>query len=613
MFQQQQQAAQSTIPAAAAAIATMPFIPQHHHPSPQAMEESEEEDSEEEDDVYIAESRSRLQESLAPPPQKELPLRSPQEILKQLSGKNNRGKRKRLRKRLKKQGCWNTTGGANDKAASTGNVRGVANVGDTVSFVNDNNKDKSAEMNMSKEQMNIVTNKKEREKHENNNHQSNEATTTKEVIDLVNSDDDNDDNENRSSWEVIDLVESSSNNDDDESIGGLYQIEEETFTLQAMRKRTSVMAELASAHVDETTANETANDGVADGDTHKRETVDGSSSVEVPLAASKSIASNNVRMTSAELKEALEQTKQDLKRAQQLTTTAHRKEVLQPIKARLKELQLKFQSMRQQETTTLPPIAALRYQDNLILSNISGPDELVRYHKDNEDTFETIRLQAIEMASPTSRKKKSQRLQENIQVLKRKLSQLKTKESLHKKLRSDKNEVNDGLLPALDGAETLVDEASSLPATEQADTMAESTEGNDTENVENAANDETSSQSRNARQSKEDLMKRQGELQAQMDIGYWKKLVAKQKKLLEEQEQKVQGIEKELRECEKGIGQESKGLQECNDAIARWPILDEMIVNTTLQVLKTRKALRQAREGGQEGAQEADPDKECKL
>jgi len=82
-----------------------------------------------------------------------------------------------------------------------------------------------------------------------------------------------------------------------------------------------------------------------------------------------------------------------------------------------------------------------------------------------------------------------------------------------------------------------------------------------------------------------------------MDIAYWKKLVAKQNKLLEEQQHKVQDIQQELQECDDAVQQESKGLEECNDAIVRWPILDDMIVTTTRQVLKTRKALRDAKEG----------------
>ena len=90
-------------------------------------------------------------------------------------------------------------------------------------------------------------------------------------------------------------------------------------------------------------------------------------------------------------------------------------------------------------------------------------------------------------------------------------------------------------------------------------------------------------------------MKRQEELQAQMDIAYWKKLVAKQKKLLEEQEHKAREIQVELQECDQGIDTESKGLRECNDAIAKWPILKDMIVTATRQVLDTRRALRNAR------------------
>jgi hypothetical protein len=90
-------------------------------------------------------------------------------------------------------------------------------------------------------------------------------------------------------------------------------------------------------------------------------------------------------------------------------------------------------------------------------------------------------------------------------------------------------------------------------------------------------------------------MKRQEELQAQMDIAYWNKLVAKQKKLLEEQQHKVQEIQVELQECEQNIEKETKGLQECDKAIAKWPIWENMIVTAARQVLDTRMALRNAR------------------
>jgi hypothetical protein len=294
--------------------------------------------------------------------------------------------------------------------------------------------------------------------------------------------------------------------------------------------------------------------------------------------------------------------KQELQRAQKLTT-ADRKQVIQETRARLKEAQLRVQALRQQQQqqqqqqqpvsthpAKLPPISALQQMDNLIITNISGPDELVRYHAKDDSTndFDAIRLQASEMAASTSAavvdESNAQQKAKRLQFLKDKLSKLKSKQkSQDKKTRVVKD--GDGRDQKDDNDKDANDSDGSLFDDEPQQESDEATVPTAT----------TTTTGVIVKQSKEHLMKRQEELQAQMDIAYWNKLVAKQKKLLEEQQHKVQEIQVELQECEQNIEKETKGLQECDKAIAKWPILESMIVTATRQVLDTRMALRNAR------------------
>lgn len=327
--------------------------------------------------------------------------------------------------------------------------------------------------------------------------------------------------------------------------------------------------------------------------------------------------------TRDQVMKALVQAKQELQGAQQLATAADRKQVIRQTKVKLKEAQLKFQALRQQEQQqlvppppplpVLPPITALQQLDNLVITNLNeGPDKLVRYHNrdDNDDEFDCIRQQATEMAfapHPHQDETPAMIKLERLQYLKDKLSKLKSKQSQQSKkpagVSEEERVANDGVVQPGDDEEEDADDSASLFDEPEEEATSCSTDLDCDVNT-SSKEDVPPIPSKKVKQSKEDLMKRQGELQAQMDIAYWKKLVAKQKKLLEEQQSKAQQIEVELQECEQGINHESKGLRECDDAIARWPILDDMIVNTTRQVLNTRKALREARNGDQDGAAE---------
>lgn len=409
-----------------------------------------------------------------------------------------------------------------------------------------------------------------------------------EVIDLANeNDDDDDDQNNNTKEEVIDLYQDESDNDDDaeNDYQDLYEMDEANLKLPAKQKRPEETS-FTTDKVDSSAPSAQQNDA--------------------PQAAEPVVSSDGGRSTSSlssrqHVMEALEQAKQDLQRAQQLTT-ADRREVVRQTLARLKEAQRQFQAMRQRETTavettTLPPITAL--QQELVISNINnGPDELVRYHKaEHGDEFDTIRLQADEIsASPENHQQK------RLLLLKEKLSKLKSKQS---KLRAAKKEEDDGepddteKRSSAGDEDALLDDSSSLPRNDKSEpeSTLKMTNGNfasldkDKDPIEEPAS--------NKRvvllQSKEDLMKRQEELQAKMDVVQTKRLLTKQKKLLEEQQHKLQGIEQELQECRDAVEQESKGLQECNDVIVRWPILEDMIANATRQVLSTRKALREAK------------------
>jgi Spy/CpxP family protein refolding chaperone len=76
-----------------------------------------------------------------------------------------------------------------------------------------------------------------------------------------------------------------------------------------------------------------------------------------------------------------------------------------------------------------------------------------------------------------------------------------------------------------------------------------------------------------------------------MGIMYWKKLVAKQNKLLDEQHCKVKEIEDQLHVCQESIADEERKVRECDEMIARWPIVETMVANVTCHVLNTRKEL----------------------
>ena len=253
--------------------------------------------------------------------------------------------------------------------------------------------------------------------------------------------------------------------------------------------------------------------------------------------------------TQNDVMEALVHAKQELQRAQKLTT-ADRKQVLQTTRAKLKEAQLKFQALRQQQQATtpalvpksLPPISALQQLDRLVITNITGPDELVRYHTYQEhgniNDFDAIRRQASEMAAPAPSLPDNSDAQEKakrLEYLKDKLSKLKFKQQQSQQSKKASVGVaptngegdNDDDKDAVDSDAFLFDEEhenddTTVPASTRAPAVV--------------------------KQSKEHLMKRQEELQAQMDIAYWKKLVAKQKKLLEEQEHKAREIQVELQE-----------------------------------------------------------------
>jgi hypothetical protein len=310
----------------------------------------------------------------------------------------------------------------------------------------------------------------------------------------------------------------------------------------------------------------------------------------------------NNMSTQEDVMKSLVHAKQELQRAQKLTT-ADRKQVIQETRARLKEAQLRVQALRQQQQqqqqqqqpvstnpAKLPPISALQQMDNLIITNISGPDELVRFHAKDDSTndFDAIRLQASEMAASTSAavldESNAQQKAKRLQFLKDKLSKLKSKQQSQSK--------KTGVVKDGDGKDQKDDNGKAANDSDGSLFDDEPQQESDEATVPTAT---TTTTGVIVKQSKEHLMKRQEELQAQMDIAYWNKLVAKQKKLLEEQQHKVQEIQVELQECEQNIEKETKGLQECDKAIAKWPILESMIVTATRQVLDTRMALRNAR------------------
>ena len=69
--------------------------------------------------------------------------------------------------------------------------------------------------------------------------------------------------------------------------------------------------------------------------------------------------------------------------------------------------------------------------------------------------------------------------------------------------------------------------------------------------------------------------------------------MAKQNKLLEEQNSKMKEIQDQLALNEELIIQHTKKVQEYDEMIAKWPILETLIANVTSQILNTRRALRE--------------------
>ena len=268
------------------------------------------------------------------------------------------------------------------------------------------------------------------------------------------------------------------------------------------------------------------------------------------------------------IKQALEEAKQDLQQCQNLSTS-DRREALLRAKARLEEAR----AMRRLATaatatapSSLPPVSAL--QTSLVIQNINGPKELVRFqHDDNaKDDFEAIRQEVTAeiIRSPPSHKKRKI-LQQNLLSLKKKLLVLKKTKS--KRIR-------------------LEEEAQQAEEEEDDEEKVQ-------EKKEAVVNQETTVVQETKKASMEDLKKRQERLQVTMGIMYWKKLVAKQTNLLEEQNSKVMEIEDQLRSNQECMVEQEKKLQECDEMIARFPILETMIANVTCQLLTTRRALHE--------------------
>jgi hypothetical protein len=305
----------------------------------------------------------------------------------------------------------------------------------------------------------------------------------------------------------------------------------------------------------------------------------------------------------------LEEAKQEMMNAQNLPS-ADRREALLRLKVKLNEARSKrrrhhrHQSNQtrtvQQQSPQLEPITAL--QNPLVIHTISGPDELVRFHRHyrhhhdddddssaNSEVFEAIRQDAMELSSPFSTKRK--KLQENLKVLKRRLSVLK--ETKSKRMRLEEDETQKGIMHD----ETVEEEEMAT-----VDDEKKEAEFNKQQQVQvslpvaAAAAAAATTNTNNNRASKEDLKKRQERLQVKMGIVYWKKLVAKQSKFLDEQETKVKEIQDELYANESLIQVQERRLQECDDTIARGPIVQSMVASATRQVLETRRALRELKQ-----------------
>jgi hypothetical protein len=281
---------------------------------------------------------------------------------------------------------------------------------------------------------------------------------------------------------------------------------------------------------------------------------------------------------------ALEETKQEIVNAQRLPS-ADRKEALLRRRAKLQEARSKCRtdhvlSVPSPPPLPLPPITAL--QSPLVISNISGPDELVRYHNhhhsnhhddDSASEFEAIRQDVNEICSPSTKKRK--KLQENLKLLKRRISVLKETKSKRIRLEEAQKE-----------SQESVEGGASRGSTTTTTAVVDDAQGAD--EIDKPVQAPSSTKA-----SKEDLKKRQERLQVKMGIVYWKKLVAKQSKLLDEQEFKVKEIQDELRANESLIQLQERRLQECDDTIARAPIVESMVATATRQVLETRRTLRE--------------------
>jgi hypothetical protein len=278
--------------------------------------------------------------------------------------------------------------------------------------------------------------------------------------------------------------------------------------------------------------------------------------------------------------------KQKVQNAQNLLSTADRREALLRLKAKLEEARSKRRLTNHTPPTLLQPpplepITAL--QTSLVIQNISGPDDLVRYHRqhrhndddDSTNEFEAIRQDATEISSLSFHKRTN--LRKNLQLLKRKLSALKETKSKRIRLEEAQKESQETTM-----VQTTENSVETTAVEESLQTVPETNE------------QAAAAASVVPKASKEDLKKRQERLQVKMGIMYWKKLVAKQSNLLHEQELKVKEIQDELRGDEHLIQLQERKLQECDDNITtRGPILEKMVASATRQVLETRRALRE--------------------
>jgi hypothetical protein len=158
------------------------------------------------------------------------------------------------------------------------------------------------------------------------------------------------------------------------------------------------------------------------------------------------------------IKEALllEEAKQDLQQYQKLPTTSNRREVLLRAKARLEEARaMRHLTTPASLSSSLPPISAL--QTPLVIQNIDGPEELVRFQQhdnDAKDEFEAIRQEEA-TATEICSSKKRKFLQENLLLLKRKLSVLKETKSKRIRLEEAQRELQE----AEEAQDTVVNEA----------------------------------------------------------------------------------------------------------------------------------------------------------